>query len=109
VLNVINLLQKIGLLWGLAMGTKMTKNQFKRATKKFIRKRVYSWRLENGMQKIEVNSFEARIRYYSEFDEIYQIFEKARDLGFVRGFLYAREVGKRNKEFYFSFNKKIID
>lgn len=95
----------------------MRKGWFKKAKRKFVKKRVYRWKLCAGHGQPAKEEIEflrsgglfgrsATIKF-SSHDRIYQILEKARDYGFVQGFWYAREIIKKDEFFYFWFDKRI--
>ncbi len=87
----------------------MRKGWFKKARKKFVKKRVYRWKLctEFSREKIEYfRSGRNTIQFYSH-DHVYQLLEKISDLGFIKGFWYARKEGRKKEGFNFWFDKRI--
>lgn len=90
----------------------MRKGWFKKARKKFVKKRVYRWKLcfENSSEEIEFLNGWAGGSYTLKFhshDFICQLLEKVRDFGFIEGFWYARKEGKKKEGFNFWFDKRI--
>ena len=91
---------------------KMRKNWFKKAKKKFIKKRIFRWILcekWHSPPHVEVEYVwnEGASLTYCSKDHLYQIIRKAKDLGFIKGFLYAESVAKRDpKSWRFYFDKK---
>jgi len=81
----------------------MRRGWYKRARKKFVRKRVYSWRFQEGwMQhhdKLECRRDGVRYQYSNNTWE--QRIRKLKEMGFVKGFWSARQLVKRGiGEFY---------
>ena len=89
------------------------KGWFKKARKKFVNKRVFSWKLENYRKHfdygIRVFKNSNTLIKYADKDRDYQIVHAISDLGFVKGFWKAREYAKKNDyDWCFGFDKKII-
>ena len=85
---------------------------FKKSVKRFISKRVFSWRLfrYESYDDAKVEYFEdgnVSLRYRAKDDD-YQVIKKIADLGFTKGFLKAREYAKEHKnKWLFRFDKII--
>lgn len=91
----------------------MRKGWFKKAKKKFIRKRVYKWELTEVFgayvkyEIIFIHNEGAKLLWISR-DNQYQVLKKALSLGFVDGFIYARKKHvKAPKSWLFFYDKRI--
>lgn len=82
--------------------------KFTKAKKKFLKKRVAYWHLQNNsyFELTIFNNGRDRFRYCSDTEVYFQIFSQIRKLGFVKGFFKAREIAKKY-EFEFWYEKKI--
>lgn len=90
------------------------KGWYKKAKKKFIRKKIYSWKLcepfgSIGKYEIEfIHNEGTRITFQSKSHK-YQALKKAQILGFVKGFFYARKLHQEAPDFWWFFYEKRIE
>lgn len=92
----------------------MNLKKYRKAKKKFVRKRVHKWAFKEGDSKCSFRDWEIEARhdgrwsvrktYFSNKDE--QLKDHVLDLGFVNGFWKAREMARKNPNNYtFSYYK----
>jgi len=94
---------------------KKRRGWFKKARKKFVSKRIFSWDLwstnykwTRGYSLQCIMGEHITIRYISPMNEEYQILCAIRKLGPERGFWKAREYAiEHSGNWRFAFNKKI--
>ena len=85
---------------------------FKKARKKFVNKRVFSWDFSNYRERynymIEAIEGQGMKLRYIDKDKNYQIINTISNLGFIEGFWKAREYAKNHNDIWcFSFDKII--
>ena len=88
---------------------KMRKGWFKKAKKKFVKKRVYRWEISSyrSTPKLQMLRTGSSNLQYTDKNERYQILEHAKNLGFIKGFLYGRELEKGEEGWGLSFDKRV--
>jgi len=89
------------------------KGWYKRARKKFVKKRVFRWSFTvygggaSMRASVEHRRFSREIKYRDK-DKSYQIVTKVAYAGFVNGFWLGRKlVRKKPDKYYLSFDKRI--
>lgn len=94
---------------------KKRKGWFKKARKKFVSKKVFSWKLFNRKEGYfhheiqKINDGSSNMRYLDKGD-CYQILKTIDEFSFVEGFWKAKKYAEDNSDiwcFYFKKNIKI--
>ncbi len=92
----------------------LKKNWFKKAKKKFISERIFSFRVSDGCYGSETFIFvsrrDKRLRgFLADGDELSQFYDKILTYNFIKGFLMAKRFCSGSEEYNFSYRKKILD
>lgn len=88
---------------------KMRKGWFKKAKKKFVKKRIYRWEINSygSEPKLQMGHSGCSTLIHEDRDERYQILEHAQDLGFIKGFWYGRKLDKGMEGWGLHFDKRV--